>query len=181
VPDAAPVVLLFASALRTGADYEPALRERGYEVLRAATTRSLERCMRDAVVDLVLLDSASASDVERAIKVLNSAGRPIPRLWVSASSDAPSRSGHLGVDALLIDPDDVVGVLASVARFLRPHGSIETPHPFMADGTNPPRGRVRGTGPVKPKAKGSEPDVAPEPDPSSSWEDPTNDWKIKPR
>jgi hypothetical protein len=181
VPTAASVVLLFASALRTGADYEQALRDRGYEVLRAATARSLERYMRDAVVDLVLIDSASTTDAERAIKVLNSVGRPIPRLWVSASSDAPSNSGHLGVDALLIDPDDVVGVIASVERFLQPRGPVETPHSFMADGTHPPRARIRGTGPVRAKPKAGEAEAERERDPSSSWEDPTSDWKIKPR
>jgi hypothetical protein len=175
----APVVLLFASALRTGADYEQALRERGYEVLRAATTRSLERYMRDEPVELVLLDCPSFSDIERAVHVLEASGRSAPRLWVSASPDAPSRSGHIGVDALLIDPDDVVGVLASVERFLRPHGRIEKPHPFMAEGTNPPRPRIRGTGPVRAKAKAAEPER--ERDPSSSWEDPTSDWKIKPK
>lgn len=165
------VVLLYASALRTGADFEPALRERGFEVLRAASVRSLERYLRDAPVSLVLLDCGT-SDTERAIPVIEASGSSVPRLWVSSSPDAPQRSGHLGVDALLIDPDDVVGVVDSVERFLTPRGSVERPHPFLADGTNPPRPRPRGTGPVGDKN---------ERDASSSWDDPTSDWKLKPR
>lgn len=162
-----PVVLLYASTLRTGADYEPALLDAGYEVVRAATTRSVERGLRDAAVELVLLDCGT-SDAERATRVLNSIGRPVPRIWVSSSPDAPMRSGHLGVTALLIDPDDVTAVMASVARFLAPRAPIERAHPFMADGTNPPgRTRPRGTGPVV------------ETDPSPSWDDPTSDWKLR--
>lgn len=169
-----PVVLLFATSLRTGADYESALRERGYEVLRAASTRSLERWLRDAKVSLVLLDCGT-SDTERAIRVLNSAAGAVPRVWVSSSPDAPARSGHFGVTALLIDPDDVVAVIASVERFLAPRGPVERPHPFLADGTNPPgaRARPRGTGPV------AEP--AADRDPSTSWDDPTSDWKLRAR
>ncbi|KAB2896332.1 MAG: hypothetical protein F9K40_14690, partial [Kofleriaceae bacterium] len=78
-----PIVLLFATSLRTGADYESALRERGYEVLRAASTRSLERWLRDAKVALVVLDCGT-NDSERAIRVLNSAAGSVPRLWVSS-------------------------------------------------------------------------------------------------
>ncbi|HUQ08526.1 MAG TPA: hypothetical protein VM261_38810 [Kofleriaceae bacterium] len=172
-----PVVLLYASTLRTGADYEPALRDAGYEVMRAATTRSVERCLRDAPVELVLLDCAT-SDAERATRVLNSLGRSMPRVWVSSSPDAPMRSGHLGVDVLLIDPDDVVAVMASVTRFLTPRAPVERPHGFMADGTNPARGRPRGTGPVRAAIARAQPS---ERDPSASWDDPTSDWKIKPR
>lgn len=168
-----PVVLLYASALRTGADFEPALRARGFEVLRAASVRSLERILRDGAVQLVLLDCGT-SDTERAIPAIEATGSSVPRLWVSSSPDAPRRSGHLGVDALLIDPDDVVGVIERVERFLMPHGRVERPHPFMADGTNPPRARPRGTGPV---AECNERDR----DPSASWDDPTSDWKLKPR
>jgi DNA-binding NtrC family response regulator len=167
-----PVVLLYASTLRTGADYEQALRESGYEVVRAATTRSVERCLRDSAVELVLLDCAT-SDAERATRVINSIGRSMPRIWVSSSSDAPRRSGHLGVDVLLIDPDDVVAVMASVARFLTPRAPVERPHRFMADGTNPPRGRPRGTGPVGARAE------IKDRDPSASWDDPTSDWKLR--
>lgn len=160
--------------MRTGADYESALRERGFEVVRAASTRSLARQLRDAPVELVLLDCGT-SDTERAIEVLEASGCAVPRLWVSSSPDAPVRSGHFGVDALLIDPDDVVAVIASVARFLAPHGAIESAHPFMADGTNPPGGRARsprGTGPVRDHG---------DRDPSSSWDEPTSDWKIRPK
>jgi len=167
------VVLLYASALRTGADFEPALRERGFEVMRAASVRSLERILRDTPVHLVLLDCGT-SDTERAIPAIESTGSSVPRLWVSSSPDAPKRSGHLGVDALLIDPDDVLGVIDSVERFLMPHGKVERPHPFLADGTHPPRARPRGTGPV---AERKERDR----DPSASWDDPTSDWKLKPR
>lgn len=170
-----PVVLLFAPSLRTGADYESALRNRGYEVVRASSTRSLERWLRDAKVALVLLDCGT-SDTERAIRVLNSAAGSVPRVWVSSSPDAPARSGHFGVTALLIDPDDVIAVIASVERFLAPRGPIERPHPFLADGTNPPgaRTRPRGTGPVP------EPSAT-ERDPSASWDDPTSDWKLRAR
>lgn len=170
-----PVVLLFASVQRTGADYEPALRERGYEVVRASSSRGLERQLRDVRVELVLLD-CSTSETERACRVLNSLGRSVPRIWVSSSSDAPERSGHFGVDALLIDPDDVVAVMARVERILAPRGVVEQPHLFMADGTHPPGGRhrPRGTGPVVDRAERAERD------PSSSWDDPTSDWKLKP-
>jgi hypothetical protein len=108
--------------------------------------------------------------------VLNSLGRSVPRIWVSSSSDAPARSGHFGVDALLIDPDDVVAVVARVERILAPRGPVDPPHMFMADGTNPPRGRTRprGTGPVAEDAG------AAARDPSASWDDPTSDWKLKP-
>jgi DNA-binding response OmpR family regulator len=170
---ASSVVLLFASSMRTGADYESALRERGFEVVRAASTRSLERQLRDVPIDLVLLDSGT-SETQRAIQVLEASGCSVPRLWVSSSPDAPVRSGHFGVDALLIDPDDVVAVIARVERFLTPRGAVEAAHPFMADGTNPPRARPRGTGPVADKGER-------EREPSTSWDDPTSDWKLKPR
>ena len=174
-----PIVLLFATSLRTGADYESALRERGYEVLRAASTRSLERWLRDAKVALVVLDCGT-NDSERAIRVLNSAAGSVPRLWVSSSPDAPAQSGRLGVTALLIDPDDVVAVVASVARFLAPRGPVERSHPFLADGTNPARTigrpRPRGTGPIAARPKRDE---HAERDPSTSWDDPTSDWKLR--
>jgi hypothetical protein len=170
-----PIVLLFASSLRTGADYEPALRERGYEVVRAASTRSVERIVRDARIELVVLDCGT-SEAERAIRVLNSLGRSVPRVWVSSSPDAPRQSGHFGVDVLLIDPDDVVAVITSVERILAPRGRVERPHPFMADGTNPAGARVRprGTGPVTPERV-----AVKERDPSTSWDDPTSDWKLR--
>jgi hypothetical protein len=177
-------VLLFSSTLRTGADFEPALRERGLEVLRASSTRSLERHLQDPRVQLVLLDCPSARETERAVAILDG-GRSVPRIWVSSSSDAPMRSGHLGVDALLIDPDDVVAVIASVERFLAPWANVSPPrHGSVADGTNPPRPRPRGTGPVAGEAQAAQAaqaaaELPDERDPSTSWDEPTSDYKLR--
>jgi DNA-binding response OmpR family regulator len=169
-----PLVLLFTPTTRVGADFENAFRARGYGVVRASTARSLSQLADDHRIKVVVLDCSECRALERAVEVLDGARSSVPRIWVSSSSDAPARSGGLGIDALLIDPDDVAGIVASVERFLRPRRATTAPPVRfeLASGTNAPRARTRGTGPVTARRSPTE-------DPSGSWDDPTSDWKLR--
>ncbi len=172
-----PTILLFSPTVRVGGDFETALRARGFEVVRAASTRSLVRHLDAGGIHLVVLDSASWHDTARAVQTLDDARLSVPRIWVSASSDAPARSGHMGIDALLIDPDDVAAIVASVERFLAPHlqPGESASRVIFAGGTHPPRARPRGTGPVAAAAADRSDGE------SSTWDDPTSDWHLRGR
>lgn len=114
---ATPTVLLYSPHAAMDVDYQPSLEAAGYRVVRSATVSGCSAYL-DAGVDLVLLVDPPWELAKTLVAALDAAPLPIQRLWVSSWSQAPSMAGKLGVDALLLEPRDVDGVVAQVQRTL---------------------------------------------------------------
>jgi hypothetical protein len=171
------MILLYAPRLREGEDYQRPLEAQGYEVVRAGSVQSLTRHLQDGGVDLVILDDPSWEQTRGAVAALDSALESVPRIWVSSWPEAPRQSGKLGVDALLIDPDDVGELVGRVTQLLSPRsspGRVATSH-LLALGSSPilPRRLPQATPPPDPSVRAAEHDDAP------LWEEATDSWSPK--
>ncbi len=146
------LIVLYAPRLREGEDYQRPLEAQGYEVVRAGSVQGLARHVQDGGVDLVILDDPSWEQTKGAVVALDAALESVPRIWVSSWPDAPRQSGKLGVDALLINPDDVNELVARVVQLLSPRSSPQRlgTTSLLALGSNPalPR-RANGTAPFE--------------------------------
>jgi hypothetical protein len=172
------MIVLYAPKLRGGEDYQRPLEAQGYEVVRAGSVQSLARHVQDGGVDLVILDDPSWEQTKGAVAALDSTLESVPRIWVSSWPEAPRQSGKLGVDALLIDPEDIPGLVARVSQLLSPRSAPgrATSASLFALGSSPSLSRFpSGTTP---------PPLAVEVDGTDEgalWEDATDAWTPPPK
>jgi hypothetical protein len=109
-------------------DYELALEEAGFRVVRSATVSGCIAHLGRA--DAVVLDDPPWELMRSLIATLDSAPLPIPRIWMSSWSMAPSIAGKLGIDALLLERDVrlvVEQVQRTVANVIVPAMIDESP------------------------------------------------------
>ena len=114
----AVTILLFSPRLRDEHDLQVALESKGWTVVRAASARGFAAMMKARPVDLVVLDDPPWEMARFAMTAMDASPDPVPRIWLSSLPEAPANSGKLGVDALLLEPRDVDGVVAQVRRTL---------------------------------------------------------------
>ena len=117
-------VLLYAPRPRDDADYQAALEEAGYRVVRSTTVSGCVAHLGRA--DAVVLDDPPWELIRSLIATLDTAPLPLPRVWVSSWSMAPSVAGKLGIEALLLERD-VRAVVEEVTR------TIAQPPPIAAE------------------------------------------------
>lgn len=118
-----PTVLLYSPRTRgdSDVDYQAALEQAGYLVVRSATVSGCIAHLGRA--DAVVLDDPPWELMRALIATLDAGPLPIPRIWVSSWSMAPALAGKLGIEALLLERD-VRLVVEHVQRTL---GSARAP------------------------------------------------------
>ncbi len=114
-----PTVLLYSPRARGEVDYQAAIEDAGYRVVRCSTIAGCEPYL-DGGADLVLLDDPPWELARTLVIALDAARLPVARIWVSSWSRAPALAGKLGVDALLLEPRDIAAVVERVRRALTP-------------------------------------------------------------
>ena len=114
-----------------------ALTARGWAVTLVSTLAEGKQALGAAGIDLVILDDPSWAQAKEMIAMLDAGPRPVPRLWVSSLPEAPAHSGRLGVDALLLDPQDIDGIAAQAERFIEPRMARASTTPLFASGSSP--------------------------------------------
>ena len=125
-----PTVLLYAPGGEREVDYQAALEDAGYRVVRSSTIAGCEPYL-DGGADLILLHDPPWELARTLVAALDRAPLPVARIWVSSWSRAPALAGKLGVDALLLEPRDVAAVVERVGRALVPaHRDADVPPPW---------------------------------------------------
>ncbi|HVV87786.1 MAG TPA: hypothetical protein VHE35_32325 [Kofleriaceae bacterium] len=101
-----PTVLLYSPhpSAPGEPDYQGALEAAGYEVVKSATVSGCIPAL-DRGVQLVVLDDPPWELARTLVATADAAPLPMPRLWISSWSKAPSLAGKLGVDALVLERD----------------------------------------------------------------------------
>ena len=112
-----PTVLLYSPRPQGDIDYQMALEAAGFRVVRSATVAGCAKHLEEGI-ELVVLDDPPWELARGLVALLDVTPLPTPRIWVSSSSEAPTRAGKLGVDALLLEPRDIAAVVAQVRRTL---------------------------------------------------------------
>lgn len=119
-------ILLFAPRLRDQHDLQHALESKGWNVVRAASTRGFAAMMKARPVDLVVLDDPPWEMARFAMTAMDASPDPVPRIWLSSLPEAPANSGKLGVDELLIAPVDNDKLFDRIEWLLNPRAATSS-------------------------------------------------------
>ena len=114
-----PTVLLYSPRTQADVDYQAALEDAGYRVVRSSTIAGCALYL-DGGADLLLLDDPPWELARTLVTAFDKAPLPVVRIWVSSWSKAPAMACKLGVDALLLEPRDVAAVIERVSQALAP-------------------------------------------------------------